>query len=53
MTIETSSYQLLAALRFAAEKHRDQRRKDTGKSPYINHPIQVAETLWWVGRGTR
>jgi (p)ppGpp synthase/HD superfamily hydrolase len=36
---------LLKALRFAAEKHRDQRRKGTNSSPYINHPIEVAETL--------
>jgi guanosine-3',5'-bis(diphosphate) 3'-pyrophosphohydrolase len=41
--------QLLAALRFAADKHRNQRRKDTEKTPYINHPIQVAETLSRVG----
>jgi len=24
---------------FAAQKHRDQRRKDPDKTPYINHPI--------------
>ncbi|MEW5831022.1 MAG: HD domain-containing protein [Chloroflexota bacterium] len=41
--------QLLKAIRFAAEKHRNQRRKDNDHSPYINHPIQVAETLWEVG----
>ena len=40
---------LLAALKFAAKKHRDQRRKDQGVTPYINHPIQVAETLWFQG----
>ncbi len=40
---------ILKALRFAADKHNDQRRKDTKSSPYINHPIQVAETLWSVG----
>jgi guanosine-3',5'-bis(diphosphate) 3'-pyrophosphohydrolase len=40
---------ILKAMRFAAEKHRDQRRKDSTSSPYINHPIQVAETLWTVG----
>jgi guanosine-3',5'-bis(diphosphate) 3'-pyrophosphohydrolase len=39
----------ITALRFAAEKHRDQRRKDTARSPYINHPIAVAEILWRVG----
>lgn len=36
---------LLKALEFAAEKHRDQRRKGVEASPYINHPIQVAEIL--------
>lgn len=40
---------ILRAMRFSAEKHRDQRRKDSNSSPYINHPIQVAETLWTVG----
>jgi (p)ppGpp synthase/HD superfamily hydrolase len=37
--------QLLAALQFAAHKHRAQRRKDVGASPYINHPIEVAAIL--------
>ncbi|NNL66093.1 MAG: phosphohydrolase, partial [Myxococcales bacterium] len=37
--------ELLAALHFAADKHRDQRRKGADKSPYINHPIEVAELL--------
>ncbi len=36
---------MLGALAFAAEKHRDQRRKDAGGSPYINHPIAVASVL--------
>ncbi len=40
---------ILKAMRFAAEKHIDQRRKDSKSSPYINHPIQVAETLWTIG----
>jgi guanosine-3',5'-bis(diphosphate) 3'-pyrophosphohydrolase len=40
---------ILKALRFAAEKHNSQRRKDSRSSPYINHPIGVAETLWTVG----
>ena len=34
---------LLRAVRFAAEKHRAQRRKDSDGSPYINHPVSVAE----------
>ena len=40
---------LLKALHFAADKHRDQRRKDEEASPYINHPIEVAELLARVG----
>jgi GTP diphosphokinase / guanosine-3',5'-bis(diphosphate) 3'-diphosphatase len=36
---------LLQAMAFAAEKHRDQRRKDAAASPYINHPISVATVL--------
>ncbi len=40
---------LLSALRFAAQKHSCQRRKDSVASPYINHPIAVAEVLARVG----
>jgi len=40
---------LLRALHFAADKHRDHRRLDPDASPYINHPIEVAETLARVG----
>ena len=36
---------LLKALAFAAHKHRDQRRKDADASPYINHPIALADVL--------
>ena len=36
---------LLKAIKFSAEKHRDQRRKGVDASPYINHPIEVAEAL--------
>jgi len=36
---------LFRALAFAAHKHRDQRRKDAGASPYINHPIALADVL--------
>ncbi len=47
MTASTSSFfaQLLAAVDFAARKHRAQRRKDSDATPYINHPIAVAELL--------
>ena len=40
---------LVLAYNFAAEKHRDQRRKDSHKSPYINHPIHVTSILSSVG----
>jgi guanosine-3',5'-bis(diphosphate) 3'-pyrophosphohydrolase len=40
---------LLQALEFAAAKHRDQRRKGRGASPYINHPIEVARALADIG----
>jgi len=36
---------LLKAIAFAAEKHRGQRRKDVEASPYINHPIALANVL--------
>ena len=36
---------LFRALAFAAHKHRDQRRKDAQASPYINHPIALADVL--------
>jgi (p)ppGpp synthase/HD superfamily hydrolase len=40
---------LLRALHFAAGKHQDQRRKGAEASPYINHPIEVAELLARIG----
>jgi GTP diphosphokinase / guanosine-3',5'-bis(diphosphate) 3'-diphosphatase len=39
------SPQFLQALAFAAHKHRHQRRKDSEQTPYINHPITVANLL--------
>jgi guanosine-3',5'-bis(diphosphate) 3'-pyrophosphohydrolase len=36
---------LLKAIKFAAWKHKDQRRKDANASPYINHPIALASVL--------
>lgn len=36
---------IVKALRFAAYKHRDQRRKNIEASPYINHPIELANVL--------
>lgn len=40
-----TAHALLRAIRFAAEKHRGQTRKGVDASPYINHPIEVAELL--------
>jgi guanosine-3',5'-bis(diphosphate) 3'-pyrophosphohydrolase len=40
----------IKALKFAAEKHRYERRKDELKSAYITHPIQAVEILWEVGK---
>ena len=46
---ETDKAQLLSllfkALAFSAEKHTKQRRKDIEESPYINHPIALANIL--------
>ena len=36
---------IIAATQFAAFKHRKQRRKGEDKSPYINHPLALANTL--------
>ena len=36
---------LLKAIAFAADKHRNQRSKDAEASPYINHPIALANAL--------
>jgi guanosine-3',5'-bis(diphosphate) 3'-pyrophosphohydrolase len=37
--------EVLAALAFAADRHRDQRRKDPQQTPYINHVIDVTSIL--------
>ena len=47
-----TQFQLLQVVHFAAQKHRDQRRKDEHASPYINHPILVAQQLADVARVT-
>ena len=44
---------LLSAIAFAADKHRDQRRKDAAASPYINHPIALAQPKAKAYRWTR
>ncbi len=40
---------VLRALTFAAQRHRDQRRRDRHASPFVNHPIEVATLLAEVG----
>ena len=40
---------ILRATKFAALKHRDQRRKDHASSPYIIHPVTVANELTQAG----
>lgn len=41
---------ILKAAQFAARKHRDQRRKDAAASPYINHPLMLANILREEGK---
>lgn len=41
--------ELIDAVYFATQKHKDQRRKDKAKTPYINHPIHVASLLTEAG----
>ena len=52
MTRENDLKLLLKALAFAADKHRNQRRKDEAASPYINHPIAVSNILCNEGHVT-
>jgi len=40
---------ILQAICFAADKHQNQRRKNASRTPYINHPLQVAQVLWQIG----
>lgn len=40
---------VIAAAHFSADKHRDQRRKGARNTPYINHPLEVAERLNRIG----
>lgn len=42
---ETSLGLVVRAAWFAAQKHRSQRRKDREASPYINHPLALADIL--------
>ena len=44
-----SNQLLLKAAHFSAYKHRNQKRKDEEKTPYINHPIAVAKIISEIG----
>ncbi len=41
--------QILRAASFAADKHKEQRRKGSDGQPYINHPLEVANILANIG----
>jgi GTP diphosphokinase / guanosine-3',5'-bis(diphosphate) 3'-diphosphatase len=43
--VNTDLALIIRATAFAADKHRNQRRKDAEASPYINHPIALANVL--------
>ncbi len=45
MTNESELKLLIKALTFAANKHRNQRRKNVDAFPYINHPISLVNIL--------
>ena len=44
---------IVSAANFAAIKHKDQRRKDPEGTPYINHPLGVANILTNVSQEFR
>ena len=44
-TKENDIRQLVEAVAFAADRHRNQRRKDVDATPYINHPLALALVL--------
>jgi guanosine-3',5'-bis(diphosphate) 3'-pyrophosphohydrolase len=50
-TVSDPISRVLSAATFAAERHRDQRRKGKDASPYINHPLALASLL--AERGER
>jgi guanosine-3',5'-bis(diphosphate) 3'-pyrophosphohydrolase len=52
MAQESELNLLVRAMSFAAHKHKNQRRKGKDASPYINHPIGLAEVLVDVGNVT-
>ena len=49
VTTDSALDRIFEAAIFAARKHQGQVRKDDRRSPYITHPLQVAQTLWDTG----
>jgi len=49
-TTEKGTELILKAVAFSSWKHRDQRRKDATRTPYVNHPVALAEVLWFEGK---
>ena len=49
VTTDSALDRIFEAAIFAARKHQGQVRKDDRQSPYITHPLQVAQTLWGTG----
>ncbi len=47
--IHKDIFRILKAVEFAADKHQFQVRKDPNSTPYIIHPIGVAENLLVIG----
>lgn len=47
-TVTSDAVLLLETVHFAAEKHRNQRRKDPAQTPYINHPIGASLFLYFI-----
>jgi guanosine-3',5'-bis(diphosphate) 3'-pyrophosphohydrolase len=43
--LNKDTIKLIDAITFAAERHKNQRRKGAGKVPYINHPLKVTKIL--------
>lgn len=41
--------EIFEAISFAASKHKTQKRKDSIGTPYVNHPLNVARDLVFVG----
>lgn len=45
----SESKRMVQAIHFSAEKHKDQRRKNSKQHPYICHPVRVAHRLAFEG----